>query len=119
MRRMLAIIAAVTLGALALVQVEPSAPNEPGLGFSVPIDPVGAIGDQSVWYCPWVESGAVRDSTYDVGTAVDVEALITLPNSNPTLEPDTLPFVLRGPDARSVDTAELARRGPTPETSRL
>ena len=56
----------------------------------------------------------MRDSTYDVGTAVDVEALITLPNPNPTLEPDTLPFVLRGPDARSVDTAELARRGPTP-----
>ncbi len=48
MRRMLAIIAAVTLGALALVQVEPSAPNEPGLGFSVPIDPGGAIGDQSL-----------------------------------------------------------------------
>ena len=114
MRRILAIIAAVTLGALAWIQVEPSAPNEPGLGFSVPIDPGGAIGDQSVWYCPWVESGAVRDSTYDIGAAVDVEASITLPNSNPTLEPDTLAFVLRGPDARSVDTAELARRGPTP-----
>ncbi len=114
MRRILAITAAVTLGALAWIQVEPSAPNEAGLGFSVPIDPGGAVGDQSVWYCPWVESGAVRDSTYDIGTAVDVEASITLPNPNPTLEPDALTFVLRGPDARSVDTAEIARRGPTP-----
>ncbi|GMQ86578.1 MAG: hypothetical protein BMS9Abin07_2162 [Acidimicrobiia bacterium] len=114
MRGLLAIVVAVSLGALALIQVEPAAPDGSSPGFAVPTDPGGAIGDQSVWYCPWVESGAVRDSTYDIATAVDVEASITLPNSNPTLEPDTQSFVLRGPDARSVETAELARRGPTP-----
>jgi hypothetical protein len=114
MRRVAAIIVIALLAGLAWVQTAPQEPQGPGLGFPAPADPVGAVGDETVWYCPWVESGAVRDSTYDVATVVNVQALITLPNPNPTLEADVFPFQLQGADARSVDTAEIARRGAAP-----
>jgi hypothetical protein len=114
MRRVGAIAIIALLAAVALMQTEPTEPVGPGIGFPAPADPVGAVGDETAWYCPWVDSGAVRDSTYDVATAVNVEALITLPNPNPTLDADTLGFQLAGADARSVDTAEIARRGPAP-----
>lgn len=114
MRRIAAIVVIALLAGVAFVQTAPPSEEGPGLGFPAPADPVGAVGDETAWYCPWVESGAIRDSTYDVATAVNVEALITLPNPNPTLEPDALDFQLQGADARSVDTAEIARRGPAP-----
>jgi len=114
MRRAAAVVIIAVLAALALFQTEPTAPQGPGLGFPVPADPVGAVGDETAWYCPWVDSGAVRDSTYDVATAVNVAGLITLPNPNPTLDADILAFQLADADARSVDTAEIARRGPAP-----
>ena len=114
MRRIAAVVIIAVLAALALMQPEPVAPQGPGIGFPVPVDPGGAVGDESVWYCPWVASGAVRDSSYDVATAVNVEAVITLPNPNPTLDHDGLSFLLQGADARSVDTAEIVRRGEAP-----
>jgi hypothetical protein len=114
MRRIAVVVVFAVLAALAFVQPEPVPSQGPGLGFPVAVEPAGAVGDESVWYCPWVASGAVRDSTYDVATAVNVEALITLPNVNPILEPDVLQFQLQGADARSVDTAEIVRRGESP-----
>ena len=114
MRRIAVVVVFAVLAALAFVQPEPVPSQGPGLGFPVAVDPAGAVGDESVWYCPWVASGAVRDSTYDVATAVNVEAVITLPNVNPILEPDVLQFQLQGADARSVDTAEIVRRGESP-----
>jgi len=114
MRRAIAVAAIAVLAGIAFVQAAPSAPQGPGLGFPAPVEVGGAVGDESVWYCPWVASGAIRDSTFDVASAVNVEASITLPNSNPTLDPDSLTFQLQGADARSVDAAEIARRGEAP-----
>lgn len=114
MRRIAAVAVVAALVALAFIQAEPAEPDTPGLGFPVPVDPGGAVGEDSVWYCPWVASGAVRDSTFDVATEVNVDATITLPNANPTLEADTLSFQLQGADARSVDTSEIVRRGESP-----
>jgi len=114
MRRIAVVVVLMVLAGLAFVQPEPVPSQGSALGFPVPVDAAGAVGEESVWYCPWVASGAVRDSTYDVATAVNVEALITLPNVNPILEPDLLAFQLQGADARSVDTAEIVRRGESP-----
>lgn len=114
MRRLAAITIIGVLAGLAWLQAEPPIPGGLGIGFPAPADPVGAVGDETAWYCPWVASGAIRDSTYDVASSVNVQGLITLPNPNPTLDVDTLEFQLAGADARSVDTAEIARRGPAP-----
>ena len=114
MMRAVAIVVVVVLAGLAILQSEPTEPQGPGLGFPAPVDPGGAVTEESVWYCPWVASGAVRDSTYDVATAVNVDTAITLPNPNPTVVPDEFSFLLQGADARSVDTAEIVRRGESP-----
>lgn len=114
MRQLVAIAVIGVLGALAILQTPPPDQSGPALGFAPTVDPGGAVGDESAWYCPWVASGAVRDSTYDVASAVNVQGSITLPNANPTLEADLLSFELQGADARSVDTAEIVRRGPAP-----
>jgi Family of unknown function (DUF5719) len=113
MRRIAAVAVIAALAVLAFMQPKP-APDTAGLGFEVPVDPGGAVGEESVWYCPWVASGAVRDSSFNVASGVDVEATITLPNPNPTLEADTVTFQLQGADARSVDTSEIVRRGESP-----
>jgi Family of unknown function (DUF5719) len=114
MRRAAAIVIIAGLAVLAWVQAAPPSPAGPGIGFPAAVDAGVAAGEESAWYCPWVESGAVRDSSYDVATVVNVEGTITLPNPNPTLDVDVFPFQLQSADARSVDTAEIARRGPAP-----
>ena len=73
-----------------------------------------ATGDPSAWYCPWVAAGALRDSAFNLASMVDVGAAITLPNPNPTEEPDGREIRLRGPGARSMDAGAIVRRGASP-----
>ena len=114
MRRILALIAAAALGVVAFTMVEPAAPVDPSFGTTVPPEPDGATGSPSVWYCSWVDSGALRDSTYDLATIVDVDALISLPSPIPNEEPDTASLSLSAPSAVSFDTATIVRRGEAP-----
>jgi len=113
MRRLLAVIIVVVLGAVALTQTGPIEESPPDFG-TLPSDIGGATGSPSAWYCPWVAAGALRDSTYGLASILNVNATITLPNPNPTEEPDIGEVRLSAPGARAVDTAEIARRGMSP-----
>lgn len=114
MRRFLALVMAGALAFLAWSAVSADTTTVPEFGSTVPPDPDGAVGKSSVWYCAWVDSGAIRDSSYEVATFVDVEASITLPNPIPNEGPDTLTLSIDGPGARSVDTSSIVRRGEAP-----
>lgn len=113
MRRAAVVIVAGLLGALAFAQAGPVDVRRPGFG-TVPSEAGAATGDPSAWYCPWVAAGALRDSAFNLASAVDVEASITIPNPNPTEEPEAQDVRLRGPGARSMDTGAIVRRGDSP-----
>lgn len=114
MRRLIALLAAGALGFLAYTMVPPAEPAPPEFGTTLPPDPDGATGSPSVWYCAWVDSGALRDSTFDLAAALDVESIITLPSPIPNEEPDSTTLDVAGPGAVSVDTAAIIRRGESP-----
>lgn len=114
MKRIVALVAAAALGFLAYTMVPPAEPAPPDFGTTLPPDPDGATGSPSVWYCPWVDSGALRDSTFDLAAALDVESIITLPSPIPNEEPDSTTEDIAGPGALSLDTASIIRRGESP-----
>lgn len=113
MRRIVAVIAVAAIGVLAFAQTEPVDVRAPDFG-APPAEAIGATGDPTAWYCPWVVSGALRDSAFNLASMTDVNATITLPNVNPTEEPGVSEVRLRGPGARSVDAGEIVRRGTSP-----
>lgn len=113
MRRIVAGVIVAALGALALTQTEPVEVRPAEFG-APPAEAIGATGDPSAWYCPWVISGALRDSAFNLASMADVNATITLPNANPTEEPGVTEVRLRGPGARSIDAGEIVRRGTSP-----
>jgi hypothetical protein len=113
MRRVIAGIIVVVVGALAFAQTGPVAVSLPGFGTPT-LEASGATGDPSTWYCPWAAAGALRDSAYNLASVVDVNAAVTLPNANPTEDPDTKELRVRGPGARSVDAGDIVRRGTSP-----
>ncbi len=113
MRRAIAVIVVAVLGALALAQTGPARVGPPDFGVP-PAETIGATGDPSAWYCPWVASGALRDSAFNLASVIDVNAKITLPNPNPTERPDVNELRLRGPGAQSIDAGDIVRRGMSP-----
>lgn len=114
MRRMLALVIAGVLSVLAWSAVSAETTTIPEFGSTLPPDPDGAVGKSSVWYCAWVDSGAIRDSSYELASIVDVESIVTLPSPIPNEGPDTLTISIDGPGARSLDTAAIVRRGEAP-----
>lgn len=114
MRRALALVMAAALSILAWSAVSADTTTVPEFGSTLPPEPDGAVGKSSVWYCSWVDSGAIRDSSYELSSIVDVEATITLPSPIPNEGPDTLSLSIDGPGARSLDTASIVRRGEAP-----
>jgi hypothetical protein len=113
MRRIVAVVIVAAVGALALAQTEPIDVRPPEFG-APPAETIGATGDPSAWYCPWVAAGALRDSAFNVASVIDVDATITLPSANPTEEPAVSEVRLRGPGARSLDAGFIVRRGTSP-----
>ena len=63
MRRLAGFALAAMLAAFAAVV--PAPPEATGPEFVGPEPPaVGASASGSVWYCPWLDSGDVRDSAF-------------------------------------------------------
>lgn len=113
-RRVAALIVASGLALGAYAMTAPGAPTSPDFGTTQPPQPDGATRSASVWYCPWVDSGALRDSIYALASAVPVDALITLPSPIPNDDADTEEVSLPGPGAAGIDTATIVRRGEAP-----
>ncbi len=113
MKRILGATVIAVLLALTVVMPEPEPPPLPS--FTGPVDQdVTASARSSVWYCPWVSSGALRDSSFLLASAVPVDVSLTMPSPIPNEEPDQGSFVMTGPGAQVADVAEIVRRGDTP-----
>jgi hypothetical protein len=98
---------------VALTLAEP--PSVAGPDFVGPQERESvASATASVWYCPWVASGALRDSTVMIATKVPVSAEITLPQQIAGEDPDLAEYSIAQPGAIVVPVGEIVRRGDTP-----
>jgi hypothetical protein len=113
MKRLLGLILAGAAVAAAFVLPEPPAPQGPD--FIVPeISESVASAKASVWYCPWVASGALRDSTVMLAANTAVSVEMTLPQQLAGEAPDTAAAKLSDSGALVIDLGEVVRRGDTP-----
>lgn len=107
----LVLVAAAVAGAAVLPEPEPA----PGPDFVGPeIRESVAAATSSVWYCPWVASGALRDSAVMLASRVEVNAKLTLPQQLAGEPADVDDVRLEEAGALVVDVGEIVRRGDTP-----
>ncbi len=113
MKRLVGLILVAAAVATAFVLPEPD--PDPGPDFTGPeIRESVAPAAASVWYCPWVASGALRDSTAMLATKVPVTAELTLPQQIADEAPDVGEVRLDDAGALVVAIGEIVRRGDTP-----
>ncbi len=107
----LLIVAAVVAGAAILP--EPDPPSGPDfVGPETRESVAGASA--SVWYCPWVASGALRDSSVMLASRVAVDVKLTLPQQLAGEPADVDEVRLEDAGALVVNVGEIVRRGDTP-----
>ncbi len=105
--------AVIAIGLLAASL--PAPPSDPGPEFTEPIEPATEAGAQpSLWYCPWINSGATRDTRVAAAFLADVEIAYTHPDPRVGEPEDVALLRADGPGAVVQDIAEIANRGDAP-----
>jgi hypothetical protein len=107
----------ILLGALVVGAYLLPAPDlEPEPLAGVIIDGPGLHSpiDASIWYCPWAQSTAERDSTFAVASMGAAQAQFTFPVATPGEDPDTAMLETLGPGAALLALSDIAQRGDSP-----
>jgi hypothetical protein len=113
MRRLVGIMLAAALAVYAATL--PEAPVAAGPDFVGPEPPaVGASSIGSVWYCPWLDSGDVRDSAFVLASQPPTDSQITMPSPIPNNDPIEEFLAIRGPGSRILNVADVVRFGAAP-----
>ena len=113
MRQAIGFVLAGVLAAYAFALPEPAAP--PGPEFAGPEPPaIGASAIGSVWYCPWLDSGDIRDSAFLLASVPPSAARITLPSPIPNEDPLEEELAITGPGAVAQNLADIVRFGAAP-----
>jgi hypothetical protein len=113
MKRMVLATVILVISFVAIAQPEPS-PDQ-GPTFSGAVEPAAAASaSSSVWYCPWVDAGAEKDSAFLMSATVDVDAIVTLPSPITDEDADQTTRSIDGPGAQILNVGDLVRRGPAP-----
>ena len=112
MRRFFALSAAALLVVFAAGMPEPAEPETPD--FTQVVSPVVEAGQAAIWYCAWIDSGALSDAYVSIGAIPNVDVSISLPSPIANEEADTAELSITGPGSVSQDVAEIVRRGAAP-----
>ncbi|NIS36222.1 MAG: hypothetical protein GWN79_04060 [Actinobacteria bacterium] len=113
MKRFVGLVLAGVLAAYAAVLPEPAAPSGPDfVGPEAPASGASATG--SVWYCGWLDSGDIRDSSFLLASIPPAEARITLPSAIPNQDPIEEAVTVSGPGSRIFNVADVVRAGAAP-----
>ena len=113
MKRIAGLVLTVMLGAYAAVLPEPAAPRGPDFVGPEPLA-VGASASGSVWYCPWLDSGDIRDSAFLLASVPPSDARVTMPSPIPNEPPIEEELVVSGPGSRVLNVADVVRFGAAP-----
>lgn len=114
MRRVVVVLAVVALAGLAFVLPRPPEPDEPLIDLVLDRPGIGSPLDASIWYCPWAQANASRDSFFSLASLAAADAEFTFPVAIPGEEPDTASAATSGPGAAVVTLSDIAQRGDSP-----
>lgn len=114
MRQVLIVITIAALGAVAALMPVPPEPDEPLIGLVLDRPGIESPVDASIWYCPWAQANANRDSFFAVASLQAADAELTLPVAIPGEEPDEVLAETAGPGAAIVTLSDVAQRGDSP-----
>lgn len=114
MRRIAALGLGVALGALAVALPAPRPPAEPLAGLAFDRPGIESPVDASIWYCPWAQSNASRDSFLGVASLANADAAFTFPVAIPGEPADEITVETLGPGASMVTLSDVAQRGDSP-----
>ena len=111
MKRVFGLVLATAAVFAAFVLPEPS--PDPGPDFVGPeVRESVASATASVWYCPWVASGALRDSAAMLAAKVPVDIELTLPQQIAGEPADVDQVGLQAAGALVLDIGDIVRRRP-------
>lgn len=114
MRRLVVIAAIVALVVVGALMPRPDPPPEPLAGLIIDRPGIESPVDASIWYCPWGEANASRDSLFSVASVTDADAHFTFPVAIPGEPPDVVTVETLGPGAAGVVLSDVAQRGESP-----
>jgi hypothetical protein len=114
MRRLgvLAAVGAVT--AVAFLVPAPDPAPEPLAGLVIEAPGLSSPEDASIWYCPWAQSDAFRDSVLGVVSLAEATVDFTFPVVAPGEPADTAALAVPGRGAAQLTLSEVAQRGDSP-----
>lgn len=110
------VVGSLIVGAMILYGLSlPRPPPATGPQFSEVIEPaVEASAKPSLWYCPWINSGASRETRVAVAYMAEVDMTFTHPDPR-VGEPADIGFLdSDGAGAAVQDIAEIVNRGAAP-----
>ncbi len=114
MRRLLLLAAVGAVLAVAFLIPAPDPAPEPLQGLIVEAPGLSSPAEASIWYCPWAQSDASRDSVFGVVSLVEAAAVFTFPVAVPGQPADTATLELAGRGAATLELREVAQRGDSP-----
>lgn len=106
------VLVAAVAGVLALPQPDPA--PEPLAGLVIDRPGIESPEDAAIWYCPWAQSNAERDSFVAVASLAPADADFTFPVAIPGEPADTALVSTLGPGAGGIQLSEVAQRGDSP-----
>lgn len=114
MKRLTVLAVAGLIIAGASLLPEPGPRPEPLAGLVIDRPGLGSPLDAGIWYCPWAQANATRDSILAVVSMDAATASLTLPVAIPGEDPDEATLQTLGPGAAEIALAEIAVRGDSP-----
>jgi len=114
MKRAFVAALVLALGALAVVLPTPEPAPEPLAGLIIDRPGIESPVDASIWYCPWAQANAGRDSFLGVASIADADAEFTFPVAIPGEPPDEASTETLGPGASVLTLSDIAQRGDSP-----
>ncbi len=109
---MLLVVGAAAAGAFLVPA--PAAPPEPLTGLIIEPPGLSSPEEAGIWYCPWAQSNAFRDTTFGVASLQPATAAFTFPVAAPGEPEDTATLEVVGRGAATLALSRVAQRGDSP-----
>jgi len=114
MRRLLILLVVGAAAAGAFLLPAPESPPEPLTGLVIEPPGLSSPEDAGIWYCPWAQSDAFRDSVFGVASLQEATATFTFPVAIPGEPEDTAAVDVLGRGAATLALSRVAQRGDSP-----
>lgn len=113
MKRLVVLLAVAALAVGAAFIPRPEDPPEPLAGLILDTE-LGSPADRSIWYCPWAQANASRDSFLAVAALETATADFTFPVVISGEDDDRAGVEILGPGAAGLVLSDVAQRGDSP-----